>query len=155
MTAAQGAEGTIGKGQGTVKENLYSGELVWSTTENRLLSAAYTTGYVISFDIAKIKGDQRSARSLGLPASMHPALPRPSERARRAVHPPRICAASSFRSSARRYCLRTTVPSISPRNVNRNPASSSGCSTCHGCLSHRRDNRRDERDDSDHGLIPA
>lgn len=73
MTAVVGAEATMGKAEGTVKENLYAGELIWNTTEHRLLSAAYTTGYAVNFDIAKMKGDQRSVRMVKIVRADVPA----------------------------------------------------------------------------------
>lgn len=52
-----------GKPSGTVKENLNAGELVWSTTESRLLSGTYSAGYTVTFDTGKMQGQQRVART--------------------------------------------------------------------------------------------
>lgn len=54
----------FGKIDGTVKENLCSGEIVWQASEDRLQSAAFSTGHSVSFNVAQMKGEQRSVRTL-------------------------------------------------------------------------------------------
>lgn len=52
-----------GKPDGTVKENLNAGELVWNLAESRLVSGTYTFGHTVTFDTGKAQGQQRSVRT--------------------------------------------------------------------------------------------
>ncbi|HZW07015.1 MAG TPA: hypothetical protein VFF65_07815, partial [Phycisphaerales bacterium] len=68
--AAKFVGGTI---SGTVTENLLAGELLWSTDEDRLVSGTVTTGFVLQFAVASMKGEQRSIRTVTCQRVAEPA----------------------------------------------------------------------------------